>query len=187
MLSWFSPSLRLESLMPIRDMLLPEFDQEMANTRKMLERVPENRFDYQPHPKSMTLGRLAGHIADLPGWAVHAMQLEVLELDPKKLTPFLPKSRKELLDTFDKHVREGRVAIAAATDEQLAVLWTLKASGKTILILPRIAVLRGVVMNHVIHHRAQMSVYLRLNEVEVPGMYGPSADEMKFWQPQPKA
>jgi len=170
--------------MPIRDMLLPEFDQEMANTRRMLERVPENRLDYQPHPKSMKLDRLAGHIADLPGWAVSAMQLEVLELDPKKFTAFLPKSRQELLDTFDKKVREGRAAIAAATDEQLAVMWTLKSAGKAIFTLPRIAVLRGVVMSHLIHHRAQLGVYLRLNEVEVPGMYGPSADEMKFWEPK---
>jgi uncharacterized damage-inducible protein DinB len=173
--------------MPMRDQLLSEFDKEMSNTRKMLECVPEDNLEYQPHPKSMTLGRLAGHIAELPGWAVHTMQLEDFELDPNKYKPFVPKSRKELLEAFDKHVLDARGALAAATDQQLGVTWTLKAPGKVIFSLPRSAVLRAMVLSHVIHHRAQLGVYLRLRNIEIPGMYGPSADEMKFWQSPQKA
>jgi uncharacterized damage-inducible protein DinB len=173
--------------MPIRDQLLPEFDQEMSNTRKMFGLVPEDHLEYQPHPKSMPLGRLAGHTAELPGWTVSIMQMEALELDPGKHQPFMPKTRKELLETFDKHVREARNALAAATDEQLAVIWTLKVPGKVVFSMPRAAVLRAMVMSHMIHHRAQLGVYLRLREIAIPGMYGPSADEMKFWQTPPKA
>ncbi|MGA2990056.1 MAG: DinB family protein [Candidatus Korobacteraceae bacterium] len=165
--------------MPIRDMLLPEFDREMANTRKLLELVPEEDFDFKPHPKSMSMGRLAGHVAELPGWVVPTMQRELLELDPEKHKPYVPQSRKELLESFDKNVREARAALAAATDEQLGVAWTLKVGGKAIFTMPRFAVFRAMVMSHMIHHRAQLGVYLRVTEIEIPGMYGPSADEMK--------
>jgi uncharacterized damage-inducible protein DinB len=166
--------------MAIRDMLLPEFDQEMANTRKMLERVPEGQFDYQPHPKSWKLNRLAGHVADLPMWAVHTMQVEVLEMEPGQYTPFEPATRQELLDRFDKYSQEARAAIAGASDEQLNAIWNMKWEGKTVLTMPRLSVLRSVVLNHLIHHRAQLGVYLRLTNVAVPGMYGASADEAPF-------
>jgi uncharacterized damage-inducible protein DinB len=166
--------------MAIRDMMLPEFDQEMANTRKMLEHVPEDRFDYQPHPKSWKLNRLAGHVADLPNWVTHTMNVEVLELQPGQYKPFEPTNRKELLDHFDKHTGEARAALAAATDEQLNTNWTMKWEGKTVMTMPRVAVLRSVVMNHMIHHRAQLGMYLRLTNTVVPGMYGPSADETPF-------
>lgn len=166
--------------MAIRDMLLPEFDQEMANTRKMLERVPEDRFGFQPHPKSWKLYRLAGHVADLPMWATHTMQVEVLEMEPGQYQPFEPATRKELLEQFDKHASEARTAIAEATDEQLNKIWNMKWEGKTVITMPRISVLRSVVLNHLIHHRAQLGVYLRLINVAVPGMYGPSADETPF-------
>lgn len=162
--------------MPIRDILLPEFDHEMASTRKILERVPEEDFQFQPHPKSMPLGRLAGHIAELPGWVVPAMQREMLELDAN-YKPYVPASHKELLERFDKNVGDSRAALSAVSDEQLAVAWTLKAGGQTIFTLPRIAAYRGMVMSHLIHHRGQLGVYLRVLEVEIPGMYGPSADE----------
>lgn len=167
--------------MAIRDLMLSEFDREMANTRKLLERVPDSRLDYQPHKKSMTLGRLAGHIAELPGWAEYTMQTEGLDMEPGKRKAFIPQSQKELLEAFDKAVGNGHAAIAAATEEQLAVTWSLKSAGKPIFTMPRMAVLRGMVMNHLIHHRGQLGVYLRLNDVEIPGMYGPSADEMKSW------
>ncbi len=162
--------------MPIREILLPEFDHEMASTRKILERVPEEDFHFQPHPKSMPLGRLAGHIAELPGWVVPAMQREMLELDAN-YKPYVPASPKELLERFDKNVGEARAALSSVSDEQLAVAWTLKAGGKTIFTLPRVAAYRGMVMSHLIHHRGQLGVYLRVLEVEIPGMYGPSADE----------
>jgi len=166
--------------MAMRDALLPEFDQEMANTRKMLERVPENRFDFQPHPKSFKLNRLAGHVADLPSWAMHTLETQRLELEIAKFVPFVPSSTLELLARFDKHVREARAALAKANDEDLNATWTMKREGKTVMTMPRVAVLRTLVMNHLIHHRAQLGVYLRLLDVAVPGMYGPSADEPAF-------
>jgi uncharacterized damage-inducible protein DinB len=177
------PPLRPETFMAIRDTLLPEFDQEMANTRKLLERVPEEIPDYKPHEKSMSLSRLAGHVAELPGWAKETFTKEVLELDMEHFVPFDPKTRQEVLDKFDENSRAGRAALAAATDEQFGVMWSLKSTnGDTILTMPRAAVYRGMVISHMIHHRAQLGVYLRLNEIEIPGMYGPSADEMKKWQ-----
>jgi uncharacterized damage-inducible protein DinB len=166
--------------MAIRDMFLPEFDEEMRNTRKILERVPDDKLGYKPHEKSMALGRLAAHVAELPGWAKHTIEMEVLDLPPN-FQPYIAKSREEVLATFDKNVAEARELIVRATDEELQKTWTLKFGGNTIFSMPRSMVLRSSVINHLIHHRAQLGVYLRLNEVEIPGMYGPSADEMKFW------
>jgi uncharacterized damage-inducible protein DinB len=168
--------------MAICEMLLPEFDQEMANTRKLLERVPEKIPDYKPHQKSMSFSRLAGHVAELPGWAKETFTKEVLEFDMDHVVPYEPKSRQEVLDMFDKNSKAGREALAAAKDEDFGVIWSLKnTKGDTIFSMPRIVCYRSMVVNHTIHHRAQLGVYLRLNEIEIPGMYGPSADEMKFW------
>ncbi len=169
--------------MPLSEALLPEFDEEMKNTRKMLERVPDEKFDYKPHEKSMTMGRLASHVAEMPSWAAHTMQMELLEMQPGQ-APYLAKSNKQLLEDFDKNVAEGRKLLAAATDADFAKIWTFKYGGHTVFAAPRSVVIRSVVMNHMIHHRAQLGVYLRLNEVEIPGMYGPSADEMKYWTAQ---
>ena len=171
--------------MPISQALLPEFDQEMANTRKLLERVPDGKADYKPHEKSMSLGRLAGHVAELPGWAKNTLETQLLELQPG-MQPYIATSRQELLDKFDKNVADARPLIERASDEDWMKTWTLKFAGKEIMTMPRVAVMRSVVMNHLIHHRAQLGVYLRLNNVEIPGMYGPSADEARFWE-QPKA
>jgi uncharacterized damage-inducible protein DinB len=171
--------------MPISQALLPEFDQEMANTRKLLERVPDGKADYKPHEKSMSLGRLAGHVAELPGWAKNTLETQLLELQPG-MQPYIATSRQELLDKFDKNVAGARPLIERASDEDWMKTWTLKFAGKEIMTMPRAAVMRSVVMNHLIHHRAQLGVYLRLNNVEIPGMYGPSADEARFWE-QPKA
>lgn len=162
--------------MPISQSLLPEFDHEMANTRKMLERVPEGRFDFKPHEKSMTLGQLASHVAELPKLGVAIMQND--EINFTGTEPRLAAtSRSQLLEAFDKNTGEARVALAAGTDDQFGKTWTLKFMGKSIMVLPRAAAIRGVFMNHIIHHRAQLGVYLRMNNVEIPGMYGPSADE----------
>ena len=169
--------------MTISELLLPEFEQEMANTRKILERIPDDRVGYKPHEKSMELGRLASHTAELPSWVGFTIRQELLELQPGQ-QPYSAKSRKDLLEKFDKDVAEARQQIASATDEDLQKTWTMKFDGQTVLSMPRAAVLRSVIMNHMIHHRAQLGVYLRLNEIELPGMYGPSADEMKFWEPQ---
>jgi uncharacterized damage-inducible protein DinB len=163
--------------------LLPEFDQEMASTRRLLECVPDKIPSYKPHPKSMGFDRLAGHVAELPSWVVSTIDLEVLDLQPG-MQPYEPKSKKELLETFDKNVAAARNKILSASDEHLAKTWTLRFAGNEVLSMPRAAVLRGVIMNHLIHHRAQLGVYLRLNDIAIPGMYGPSADEAKFWERQ---
>lgn len=166
--------------MSIAQSLLPEFDQEMAQTRKLLACVPEGRNEYRPHAKSMTLGRLAGHVAELPSWAVHTLDKTELDIAPPGGPPFQPgifTTSAGTLKTFDDNVATARAALATATDADLMVTWSLKAGGKTLLSMLRVAVIRGMVMNHIIHHRAQLGVYLRLNEVAIPGMYGPSADE----------
>ena len=166
--------------MAIRDGLLPEFDQEMANTRKTLERVPDDKLAWKPHPKSGAMGWLAGHLAQLPSWANIAIQQDSFDLAPGGTPPPqppLPDSRKEILDLFDQHVVAARAAISGASDEHLMKPWTLLKAGQTVMTLPRIAVLRSFVMNHLIHHRAQLGVYLRLNNLPVPAIYGPSADE----------
>lgn len=173
-------------VMTISEMLLPEFDEEMKNTRKLLERVPEDKLAYKPHEKSMALGRLASHVAELPGWSSRVMGSDVFEVQQGQ-KPFSAQSRQELLEKFDESVAEGRKAIASASDEHLAKIWSLQFGGKPVFTLPKSAVVRNMMMNHLIHHRAQLGVYLRLNEVEIPGMYGPSADEMKFWEPPKKA
>lgn len=161
--------------MTISQMLLPEFDQEMANTRKMLECVPEDKFDWKPHPKSMTMGRLASHVAEMVDWALVTVTTDKLELTPD-MKPFSAANRKELLEKFDKSNAEARKAIEGASDEQLAKTWSLIYGGQPVLTMPRAGILRGMVMSHIIHHRGQLSVYLRLNDVAIPGMYGPSAD-----------
>jgi uncharacterized damage-inducible protein DinB len=169
--------------MAIGDGLLPEFDQEMANTRRTLERVPDDKLAWKPHPKSGAMGWLAGHLAQLPNWAALTLAGDSFDLEPGGVAPTpppLPKSRQEILDMFDKHVAAGRSAIAGASDEQLLKPWTLLKNGQAILTLPRIAVLRSFVLNHLIHHRAQLGVYLRLNDLPVPSIYGPSADEGAF-------
>ncbi len=169
--------------MTISGTLLPEFDEEMKNTRKLLECVPDGKFDYQPHPKWMTLGRLASHVANLPAWVAFTLDHEVFDLQPD-FKSWIAATQAELLDMFDKCGAEARAKIAAATDEEWAKNWTFKFAGKEIMSSPGSAVVRSTVMNHLIHHRAQLGVFLRLNDVEFPGMYGPSADEMKFRQTQ---
>jgi len=166
--------------MSIAQMLLPEFDQEMANTRKMLERVPDGKFSFKPHDKSMALGRLAAHTAEIPSYATATLRMERMDFTGNE-KPFSPETRKEILDAFDKHVVEARELLSKATDEELMKTWTLTYKGQQIFSMPRAAVLRAMVMNHLIHHRAQLGVYLRMNNVAVPGMYGPSADEMNMF------
>ena len=166
--------------MKISEMLLPEFDQEMANTRKTLERVPEDKLDWKPHEKSMTLGRLAGHLAELANWATATLNQDKFDFQPPGAPPYqplIPRSRKEVLDAFDSGAKAARAAIAESSDQHFMANWSLLSGGKTLMTMPRTAVLRSFVLNHIIHHRAQLGVYLRLNNVPVPSIYGPSADE----------
>lgn len=161
--------------MSINETLLPEFDQEMASTRKILDSVPEDKFAWKPHAKSMSLDRLASHIAEMPGWGIMIIDQDKLDMTPGQ-KPFVASTKAELLEALDKNVAAARAAIAGASDEHLTRIWTFSFAGHTIFALPRIAALRTMVMSHVIHHRGQLSVYLRLIDVPVPGMYGPSAD-----------
>src|SRR5262245_36714048 len=164
--------------MALKDALLPEFDREMESTRKTLERVPEDKFDWKPHEKSMAMGRLASHIANLFCWVSVALQTDSADIAPAGEPPRKdPKTTAELVETFDRNVASARAALAEASDETLRAPWTMIAGGRTIFTAPRVAALRTFVMNHSIHHRAQLGVYLRLNDIPVPSVYGPSADE----------
>jgi uncharacterized damage-inducible protein DinB len=162
--------------MSIGQSLLPEFDTEMANTRKMLERVPDGKFDYKPHEKSMALGRLAAHTAEMASWGTMTLTTERLDMTGSE-KPFSPATKQEILDAFDKSVKETRSALEKMSDADFGKIWTFTYKGQQVMAMPRLAVFRGMVMNHLIHHRAQLGVYLRMNNVAVPGMYGPSADD----------
>ena len=169
--------------MPISQTILPEFEHEMTNTRKTLERVPDDKFDWKPHEKSMTLGGLATHLGNIPSWTAQTFDRDELDIAPPGQPPYRleqAKSRADLLEAFDKNVASARVALESATDENWQGSWSLLAGGNKIFTLPRTAVMRGFVMNHLIHHRAQLGVYLRLLDVPVPSIYGPSADEGGF-------
>jgi uncharacterized damage-inducible protein DinB len=166
--------------MSMANILLPDFDQEMANTRKVLERVPEDKLDWQPHPKSHTIGWNANHLAELPGWVALMLTKTALDITPPGGPNYVSPSfrtRQEILAVFDKNVSTARQLLNAANDADFDVAWTLLKAGQTIFTLPRRAVLRSFVLNHIIHHRAILCVYLRQNDIPVPGMYGPSGDE----------
>jgi uncharacterized damage-inducible protein DinB len=160
--------------------ILPEFDQEMASTRKVLERVPEDKLDWRPHPKSNTIGWNANHLAEIPGWVEGTLKYTEWDIAPAGSEPYRsPRltSRREILELFDRNVASARRALESVRDEDMSVNWSLLKGGQPILTLPRTAVVRSFVLNHLIHHRAHLCVYLRLNDIPVPGMYGPSGDE----------
>lgn len=166
--------------MPIRDALLPEFDQETANTRKVLERVPMDKADWRPHPKSWNMATLADHLQGILQWAVVTLTRDSFDVASPEAEHFRSKaaaSREELLARFDEHRAAARAALAAAGDEDLMKPWTLLNGSETIFSMPRFAALRTFVLNHSVHHRGQLTVYLRLNDVPLPALYGPSADE----------
>jgi uncharacterized damage-inducible protein DinB len=168
--------------MTIGQSMLAEFDQEMQNTRKVLERLPDDKWGWKPHEKSGTVGWLAAHVATVPGWATMTIQTEELDYAPVNGPAYQPpkiENRKQALDNFDKECREARAALAAVSDEAMIKGWKLLAGGQEVFTMPRLACIRGYVMNHMIHHRAQLTVYYRLLGVPVPGLYGPSADEQQ--------
>ena len=158
-------------------MLLPEFDHEFAETRKALERVPDDRFDWKPHEKSYSLRDLAVHLSNIPEWLSVTLETEELDFTASSFEPFVPERTAEILDRFDGAVAAARKALAGATPDRMAETWTLKSDGQEIFTMPKSAVLRSFVFNHNVHHRAQLGMYLRLLDVPVPGHYGPSADE----------
>ncbi|BCS33274.1 hypothetical protein TBR22_A25010 [Luteitalea sp. TBR-22] len=164
--------------MTIAELLVPEFDQEVARTRKMIALVPEDRFDFKPHEKSMTLGRLASHLAEMPHWLSTTLTTEVFEPGPD-MKAFNASSLPAILAELDSRAASARALLATASDEDLAVTWTFRWNGHVVLSLPRHAVIRNMVLNHMVHHRAQLGVYLRLLDIPLPGTYGPSADETR--------
>ena len=168
--------------MTISQKLMPEFNEEFGLTRKFLEKVPDDKLTWKPHEKSMELGRLAWHITDFPHWCIETLQrdsMQLTEQDGAEATHgWKGKKRQDMLARFDGELPEARSALANASDADMAHHWKMEWGGQTIIDNPREDVLRKWVLNHMIHHRAQLGVYLRLNGVAVPGSYGPSADEM---------
>lgn len=153
---------------------VPEFDQEMATTRKALERVPSDKGAWKPHPKSFSIGHLAQLISGMPGWITN--MVTTTELDLSKQSGYSLESTETLVARFDKLVAEARAALLAAKEPDFDVPWSLKMGDRVLLTMPRGANIRST-LNHLIHHRGQLSVYLRLVDVPVPSMYGPTADE----------
>jgi uncharacterized damage-inducible protein DinB len=162
--------------MSIADALLPEFDHEMVVTRTLLERVPDGKFDWKPHQKSMSLGQLSQHVANIPRWGTVTLGQSEFDLAAEPPRPDL-STRAEVLAVFDQHVRDARAALVGRGDGEMMAPWALKRGGTTIFSMPKAAVWRSFVMSHLIHHRAQLGVYLRMHDVPLPSMYGPSADE----------
>ena len=164
--------------MPFTDLLLPEFDHEMAVTRRVLERVPLQDADWKPHPKSMSLGELATHLAYVPAWTRATLRDDGYDMsgDAGERHEVL-RTSSELLAVFDRHAAEARQVLAATSDAEMMAPWTLRAGEHVVFTQPRAGALRGFIFSHSIHHRGQMVVYLRLRDVPVPSIYGPSADE----------
>src|SRR5262245_41711720 len=165
--------------MAIAESILPEFDHETATTRTLLERVPADKAEWKPHEKSMSLGQLAMHIANLPHWASITLERTEFDTNPpdgsRETTPAY-ESRAKLLQFYDANVSTARALLARTTDGEFMVQWTLKNGGKNLFGMPRVAVFRSFVLNHAVHHRGQLSVYLRLLDVPIPNIYGPTAD-----------
>jgi uncharacterized damage-inducible protein DinB len=168
--------------MTISETLLPEFEREMKCARRTLERVPDDKLDWRPHAKSMTLGQLAGHVAEIPGLGTAALKTPGLDLAarPEGYKPCIVESQRHAIEMFDKNVDEVRAAIAETNEAQWAERWKLSAGDKVFFHGPRMLAVRALMFSHLIHHRAQLGVYLRLNDVPVPAVYGPSADEGPF-------
>ena len=168
--------------MSVSQKLLPEFDHEMQTTRAVLGRVPERDAGWRPHPKSMTMGQLASHVANIVRWGAATFEREGLDLASPEAAQFAPPefgTTAGMVDLFNSNARRARAALSAATDEDMRVVWTLRNGGQTIIAMPRAATFRPFVLSHHIHHRGQLSVYLRLRDVPLPPIYGPTADEKK--------
>jgi uncharacterized damage-inducible protein DinB len=166
--------------MSLSSSLLPEFDLEMAKTRNALERAPGDKFSWKPHERSFSFMELANHMARLPGWGAATLKTESMDLDPEKgeFVPPPPAETPEgVLAAFDQNVAEFRSALVEASDEDLMKPWTLLYGGRELFTMPRLLAVRAMILNHILHHRGQFTLYLRLNDLPVPALYGPSADE----------
>jgi uncharacterized damage-inducible protein DinB len=168
--------------MSIGQSMLPEFDEEMKNTRKVLVRIPDEKWNWKPHEKSGTLGWLSSHVATMPEWVTMTINVDEFDYAPVGGSTYTPpkiENREQLLAAFDKGAADARVALSKIGDQEMMKEWTLLAGGQKIFSMPRVGCLRGMCLNHIYHHRGQLTVYLRLCGVAVPGLYGPSADEMQ--------
>ena len=154
-----------------------EMNQEAASTRKLLERVPSEHNEWRPHPKSMTLARLATHVAEIPGWVLHTMDSDELDLGKMNFKPHVAASNEELLAIHEEKTKLALEKLASSSDEDFDKMWTLRHGDHVSFTLPKKTVLRSFAFNHQYHHRAQLSLYLRLLDIPIPGMYGPTADE----------
>jgi uncharacterized damage-inducible protein DinB len=166
--------------MTISELLLPEYDSEITITRRVLERVPDDRAEWKPHPKSFMMAHLAQLVAMLPDWVVKTLEQTELDIAPKdkpRGSGYTIEKTATLLVLLDKNAKAGRAALEKASDADFQVPWTLKAAGNAVLTQPRYLILRQMVLNHLVHHRAQLGVYLRMVDQKVPQMYGPTADE----------
>lgn len=166
--------------MTIAETILPEFDVEMAGTRKVLERIPDDKLDWKAHPKSNSIGWAACHLAEIVGWVEGTLTQDAWDINPKDGEPYTGiqlNSRQEILDQFDANVTAARQRIAETPDEEFAKSWSLLSAGEPLITMPKMGVIRTWVLNHTIHHRAHLCVYLRLNDIPVPALYGPSGDE----------
>jgi len=173
-----SKSQRKGTVMKLADTMLMELDQEAQTTKRVLDRIPEDKLSWKPHPRAFSLGQLALHIASVPASVTAAAVPDTMEA-PNFSQPE-PKSRQEVLDTFSKSLESARAALKKMDDARLNSTWSLTKNGKILMSVPRIAFLRSILMNHNYHHRGQLSVYLRMLDVPVPSIYGPSADENPF-------
>lgn len=165
--------------MAIAESLLPEFDHETATTRTLLERVPQEKAGWKPHSKSMSLGELAMHIASIPAWSPVTLKQTEFDTNPpggQSYTPPRFESLSHLLKTYDEGVTAARAMLAATSDAEFMAPWTLKSGGRLMFSMPRAGVFRSFIMNHAVHHRGQLTVYLRLCDVPLPNIYGPTAD-----------
>ena len=157
--------------------LVAEMEHEAAVTRTVLERIPADKFDWKPHEKSMAFGRLASHVAEMFGWTPSTMEHAELDFSKMDYKPFEPKTTEELVEFLDKNVAEAITTLKNASDDRFMESWTMRNGETVYFTMPKVAVMRSFVMNHIVHHRGQLSVYLRLNDIAVPSIYGPSADE----------
>ena len=160
----------------IKEGLVAEYDHEMGTTRRLLERLPEAQLSWKPHEKSMSLGGLATHVATIPHWAGLILNEPFFDLASAPSSPEAKTSREDILSAFDESTGSARASMDKS-DAEYAARWALKRAGQEMFSMPRIAAFRSFVLSHIIHHRGQLSVYLRLNNVPVPAIYGPSADE----------
>lgn len=163
--------------MGICETLAAELRQEAKTSRRVLERVPEESFGWKPHEKSMSLGRLAAHVAELPELILPALAQDEFDFASGQFKPFEPKTTAELLEKFDRNISAAAEALRGQPDDRMGEIWKLRSGDHVLFEMPRAAVVRFVGLNHVVHHRGQLSVYLRLLDVPLPSIYGPTADE----------